>query len=75
MYNNSLILTSKSINMFTDLCFDAEGPVLEENLGFAAALAATISVTDSKKKKKTAKQAASGMFIFVTNSLVDLCPN
>lgn len=61
--------------MFTDLFFGAEGPVLEENLGFAAALAAVISDTDSKKKKKTAKKAASGTFIFVTNSLVDLCHN
>lgn len=60
--------------MFTDLFFGAEGPVLEENLGFAAALAAVISDTDSKKKK-TAKKAASGTFTFVTNSLVDLCHN
>uniref|UniRef100_H3DQ38 Helicase like transcription factor n=1 Tax=Tetraodon nigroviridis TaxID=99883 RepID=H3DQ38_TETNG len=36
----------------------AEGPVLEEDLGFAAALGGFMSVTDSKKKKTAKKETS-----------------
>lgn len=54
------------MNMFIDLFFGAEGPVLEEDLDFAAALGGVISGTDSKKKK-IAKKATSSTFISVTH--------
>lgn len=60
--------------MYIGLIFGAEGPVLEEDLDFAAALGCVMSGTNSKKKK-TAKKATSSTFISVTHWLVDLCHN
>lgn len=60
--------------MLIDFFFVAEGPVLEEDLGFAAALGGFMSVTDSKKKK-TAKKETSSTFMSVTHRLVGLCHN
>lgn len=55
-----------------DIVFGAEAPVLEEDLDFAAALGGSVSGTDSKKKK-TAKNSMSSMFISATHWHVDSC--